>query len=258
MTIPLVDLKAQYLSFKGEIDDAIRATVEGGQFILGREVKALEEELATYLGVGYAVGVASGTDALLLALLACGVAPGDEVITTPFTFIATAETISRCGATPVFVDIDPKTYNIDTTRIEARISKKTKAILPVHLYGQPADMDTILQLARKYDIRVIEDCAQAFGAEYKGKRIGSLSDAGCLSFFPGKVLGAYGDGGMVVTNSKEIAERVEMLRNHGCFCQHLLYVKMETLTTLGKFSNTGHDAYHHNRLIFPIIWQSIV
>ena len=215
MKIPLVDLKAQYNSIRGEIERAIQKVIEGGQFILGEEVEALEKEIAHFLGVKYAVGVASGTDALQLALLACDVKPGDEVITTPFTFIATAEAITQCGARPVFVDIDPRTYNIDSSKIEPAITKRTKAILPVHLYGQPADMDSILELARKYGLKVIEDCAQAFGAGYKGKKVGSMGDAGCLSFFPSKVLGAYGDGGMVITNAPEIAEKVNMLRNHG-------------------------------------------
>lgn len=215
MKIPLVDLKAQYSSIKEEIERAIQKVIESRQFILGEEVEALEKEIASFLGVKYAVGVASGTDALQLALLACDVKPGDEVITTPFTFIATAEAITQCGARPVFVDIDPRTYNIDSSKIEPAITKRTKAILPVHLYGQPADMDSILELARKYGLKVIEDCAQAFGAGYKGKKTGSLGDAGCLSFFPSKVLGAYGDGGMVVTNAPEIAEKVNMLRNHG-------------------------------------------
>jgi len=216
MNIPVVDLTAQYASLKEEINGAIYDVVQSGQFILGPEIKAFEKETAAYLGVGFAIGVASGTDALQLALLACNVRPGDEIITTPFTFISTAEAITQCGATPTFVDIDPKTYNVDPTKIESRLTEKTKAILPVHLYGQPADMDPILELALKYDLRVIEDCAQALGAEYKGKKVGSLGDAGCLSFFPSKVLGAYGDGGMVVTNNSKIAEMVAMLRNHGC------------------------------------------
>ena len=235
--IPLVDLKAQYLSIKDEIDQAINKVINSGQFILGSEVDAFEKEMASYLGAGYTVGVASGTDALQLALLACGIKPGDEVITTPFTFIATAEAITRCGATPVFVDIDPKTYNIDPRKLQEFLEKKSShqspitshqsrvaAILPVHLYGQPADMDAILALARQYNLKVIEDCAQALGAAYSShqspvtthRKAGSLGDAGCLSFFPSKVLGAYGDGGMVVTNNPEIAERVVMLRNHGC------------------------------------------
>ena len=194
MKIPLINLKAQYCSIKEEIDAAIQRVLESGQFILGSEVETLEEEIAQYLGVKYGIGVASGTDALQLALLACEIEPGDEVITTPFTFIATAEAITQCGATPVFVDIDPKTYNIDPLKTEPKITKRTKAIIPVHLYGQPAEMETILELARKYNLKVIEDCAQALGAEYRGKKVGSLGDAGCFSFFPSKVLGAYGDG----------------------------------------------------------------
>jgi len=213
--IPLVDLKAQYSSIKEEIDAAIQRVLESGQFILGSEVETLEEEIAQYLGVKYGICVASGTDALQLALLACEIEPGDEVITTPFTFIATAEAINQCGATPVFVDIDPKTYNIDPTKTEPKITKRTKAIIPVHLYGQPAEMETILELARKYNLKVIEDCAQALGAEYRGKKGGSLGDAGCFSFFPSKVLGAYGDGGMVTTDNRQIAEGVAMLRQHG-------------------------------------------
>ncbi|MGD0780422.1 MAG: DegT/DnrJ/EryC1/StrS family aminotransferase [Dehalococcoidales bacterium] len=215
MKIPLTDLKAQHLALKDEIDQAIKQTVEGTQFILGPEVKALEKDIAAYLGVKYAIGVASGTDALLISMLSCGITSGDEVITTPFTFVATSETISRCGAVPVFVDIDSQTFNIDTAKIEKKITKKTKAILPVHLYGQPANMDDILRLARKYNLKVIEDCAQAFGAAYRGRKIGSFGDAGCLSFFPSKMLGAYGDGGMIVTNDEKITEKAEMLRNHG-------------------------------------------
>lgn len=213
--IPLVDLKAQYNSIKEEIDAAISKVIERADFILGAELEALEEELAKYLGVKYSVGVASGTEALELALLACGVGPGDEVITTPFTFIATAEAIVKCGATPVFSDIDPRTFNLDPAQIEAKITDKTKAILPVHLYGQPADMEPILKLSKQYNLKVIEDCAQSLGAEYGGRKVGSLGDAGCFSFFPSKILGAYGDGGMVATNSAEVAEKVRMLRNHG-------------------------------------------
>jgi len=223
MTIPLVDLKAQYDSIKEEIDAAIQRVLQSGQFILGSEVKAFEDEMAAYCGAQYAVGVASGTDALQLALLACGIKVGDEVITTPFTFIATAESIAKCGATPVFVDIDPKTYNIAPEKIEQYLQSRqitshqspVTALLPVHLYGQPAAMERILDVARKHNLKVIEDCAQALGAEYKGRKVGSLGDAGCLSFFPSKVLGAYGDGGMVVTNDPEIAETVRILRVHG-------------------------------------------
>ena len=215
MKIPLVDLKAQYNSIKDEIDSAIHRALQQGQFILGPEVKAFEEEMASYCGTRFAVGVASGTDALHLALLACGIKPGDEVITTPFTFIATAESIAKCGASPVFVDIDPRTYNIDSSQIEPKITSKTKAIVPVHLYGQPADMEPISKIGREHNLKIIEDCAQALGAEYQGRKVGSLGDAGCLSFFPAKNLGAYGDGGMVVTNEPQIAETVNVLRKHG-------------------------------------------
>ncbi len=215
MKIPLVDLKAQYQSIKPEIDSAIARVIDSTQFILGPEVKAFEEEVAAYIGAKYAIGVASGTDALHLGLIAAGVGPGDEVITTPFTFIATAEAITNCGAKPVFVDIQPDTFNMDPAKIEAKITKKTKAILPVHLYGQPADMDAILQIAKKHNLKVLEDCAQAFGASYKNKKVGSLADAGCFSFFPSKGLGGYGDGGMVTTNDPSIDEKVRMLRAHG-------------------------------------------
>ncbi|MFC1965243.1 DegT/DnrJ/EryC1/StrS family aminotransferase, partial [Chloroflexota bacterium] len=215
MKIPVIDLKAQYNTIKEEIDAAIQRVIQQGQFILGPDVHTLEEGVARYCGTRFAVGVASGTDALHLALLACGIGYGDEVITTSFTFVATAETIVHCGATPVFVDINPKTYNIDPDRIEQRINSKTRAILPVHLYGQAVDMDSIMELAQKYNLRVIEDCAQALGAEYKGRKVGSIGDAGCLSFFPTKTLGAYGDGGMIVTNESKIAEKVSILRKHG-------------------------------------------
>ena len=215
MKIPLVDLKAQYSSIKSEIDIAIRRVIEDGNFILGLDVKKFEEEVAEYLGTKFAIGVASGTDAIHIALLASGVNKNDEVITTPFTFIATAESIVHCGAKPVFVDIDPRTYNIDPAKIEAKITSRTKAILPVHLYGQSADMDAIMAIARKHNLKVIEDCAQAMGTEYKGKKVGAMGDAGCLSFFPSKNLGAYGDGGMVVTNDPRIAETSNILRKHG-------------------------------------------
>ncbi len=237
MKISLVDLNAQYDSIGEEIDKAIHRVIERGEFILGPEVNAFESEMAAYLGVKHAVGVASGTEALQLALLACGIGPGDEVVTTPFTFIATTEAIAQCGATPVFVDIDPKTYNIDPQKLadllETKSARKSpitshqsplKAIVPVHLYGQPADMNPILDLAQKYHLKIIEDCAQSLGAIYyttqspvtSHRKVGSLGDTGCLSFFPSKVLGAYGDGGMVVTNNPELAEKVTMLRNHGC------------------------------------------
>ena len=220
MRIPLVDLKAQFCLIKDEIDEAVQRVLESGQFILGPEVKAFEEEMASYCETRFAVGVASGTDALHLALLACGIKPGDEVITSAFTFIATAEAITNCGAMPVFVDIDGRTYNIDPAQIEQKITPKTRAVVPVHLYGQPAALESILDTAHKHSLKVIEDCAQALGAEYKGNKVGSLGHAGCLSFFPTKNLGAYGDGGMVITNDPKVAETVEMLRKHGSKTSH--------------------------------------
>jgi dTDP-4-amino-4,6-dideoxygalactose transaminase len=213
--IPLVDLKAQYESIKPEVDEAIQRVIANTSFILGEEVKGFEEAFAAFCGVRYAVGVASGTAALHLALLACDVGPGDEVITSPHTFVATAETICHAGARPVFADIDLASYNIAPTQVEAAITPRTKAIIPVHLYGQPADMDPLLDIARHHGLKVIEDAAQAHGAEYNGQRAGTLGDVACFSFYPGKNLGAYGDGGMVVTSDAEIADGVRLLRNHG-------------------------------------------
>jgi dTDP-4-amino-4,6-dideoxygalactose transaminase len=215
MRVPLVDLQEQYLLIKNEIDEAIERVISETAFILGEEVSAFEEGYARYCNAEYCVGVASGTAALHLALLACGVGPGDEVITTPFTFIATAEAIVYCGAKPVFVDIDPATYNIDPQKIEAAITERTKAIMPVHLFGQPADMDPILAVARRHGLTVIEDAAQAHGAEYRGKRVGTLGRVAGFSFYPGKNLGAYGDAGAVVTDDAAIAQRVHLLRDHG-------------------------------------------
>lgn len=215
MKIPLLDLRSQYNSIKTEIDTAINGILQTQHFVLGEEVGRLEGEIASYCNVKYGVGVASGTDALLLSLKALGVKRGDEVITTPLTFIATGEAISNLGAKPVFVDVDKMTYNIDPSLIESKITEKTKAILPVHLYGQCADMDPILKLARKHNLRVVEDCAQAIGASYKGRKAGSMGDAGGMSFFPSKNLGAFGDGGMVITNDKEIADKIKILRVHG-------------------------------------------
>jgi dTDP-4-amino-4,6-dideoxygalactose transaminase len=215
MTIPLVDLKAQYLSIKDEIDAAIQRVVDNTSFIMGPDVRAFEEEFARFCGVQHAVGVDSGTAALHLAFLACDIGPGDEVITTPHTFIATIGMLGRVGARPVFVDIDPRTYNLDPARIEAAITRRTKAILPVHLYGQPAEMDPILEIADRHGLKVIEDAAQAHGAEYKGRRAGSMGHVAIFSFYPGKNLGAYGDAGALVTNDGEIADKVRLLRNHG-------------------------------------------
>lgn len=211
----MVDLKVQYEAIKEEINSAVLGVIQSTHFIHGSQGKALEEAVAAYHGVKHAVAVASGTDALHLALLAAGIKRGDEVITTPFTFIATAEVISYVGAVPVFVDIDPDTFNLDVTKVEKAITKKTRGIIPVHLYGQPADMKPFMQTAKKHGLRVIEDCAQSFGAEYNGKKVGSFGDAGCFSFFPSKNLGCYGDGGMVITDNAKMAEQMLSLRNHG-------------------------------------------
>jgi dTDP-4-amino-4,6-dideoxygalactose transaminase len=213
--IPFVDLKAQYLSIKGEIDAAVIDLLGSTQFVLGKEVAAFEELFAAYTQTSHAMGVNSGTSALHLALLAAGVGRGDEVITTPFTFIATVSAIDYTGATPVFVDIDPASFTIDPAKIEAAITPRTKAILPVHLYGQMADMDPIVEIARRHGLAVIEDAAQAHGAEYKGRRAGSIGDMGCFSFYPGKNLGAYGEGGAVTTTKPELARTVRILRDWG-------------------------------------------
>jgi dTDP-4-amino-4,6-dideoxygalactose transaminase len=215
MKVPLLDLKEQYRALRPEIDSAIAEVMESQEFILGAKVQECEDAIACYCRCPFAVGVSSGTDALLMCLMAEGIGPGDEVITTPYTFFATAGSIARVGARPVFVDIDPATYNIDTTQIEAKITSRTRAIIPVHLYGQMADMDGILDLAVQHGLIVIEDAAQAIGAEYKGCRAGSLGHYGCFSFFPSKNLGAAGDGGMIVTNDKERAESLRCLRAHG-------------------------------------------
>jgi dTDP-4-amino-4,6-dideoxygalactose transaminase len=215
MGVPYSDLKAQYRALKPEIDAAIAKVLESSEFVLGSEVARFEEEFAAYCGAAHGVGVNSGTSALHLALLAAGVGPGDEVITVPYTFVATTAAIRYTGATPVFVDIDPRTYMIDVPQIEARITPHTKAILPVHLYGQPCDMDPILEIARRHSLIVIEDAAQAHGAEYKGRRTGSMGHMAAFSFYPGKNLGAYGEGGMVTTNNAEYAQKVRLLRNWG-------------------------------------------
>jgi dTDP-4-amino-4,6-dideoxygalactose transaminase len=211
----MVDLKIQYAAIRDEVASAVQGVIESTHFILGPQGKALEEAIAAYHGVKYAVAVASGTDALHLGLRAAGITSGDEVITTPFTFIATAEAASYIGAVPVFVDIDPVTFNLDISKIEAAITKKTKAIIPVHLYGAPVEMDGLMQFAKKHGLKVIEDCAQSFGAEYRGKKTGVFGDIGCFSFFPSKNLGAYGDGGMVITDDAKLAEHMLSLRNHG-------------------------------------------
>ncbi len=213
--VPLLDLKAQYSALRDEIHAAMDRVIESQHFILGPEVEALEREVAAYSHCQYGIGVSSGTDALLVALMAIDLQPGDEVITTPYTFFATAGSIVRLGGRPVFVDIDPRTYNIDPAGIETVITPRTKAIMPVHLFGQMADMDPIMAIAERHGLAVIEDAAQAIGAEYKGRRAGSIGHLGCFSFFPSKNLGGFGDGGMVTTNDPALADKVKLLRGHG-------------------------------------------
>jgi dTDP-4-amino-4,6-dideoxygalactose transaminase len=215
MRVALFELMRQYSRLKSELDPAISPVMERGSFILGENVSRFEEEVSEYCGVPHAVGVANGTDALELALKALGIGAGDEVITVPFTFIATTEAVCLNGAKPVMVDIEPATFNIDVSRIEKKVTSKTKAIIPVHLFGQACDMDSVLDIAGKHGLKVIEDCAQAIGAEYKGRKVGSFGDIGCFSFFPSKNLGCFGDGGMVTTSDKSVADRLRMLRVHG-------------------------------------------
>lgn len=215
MQIPFVDLKSQYDNIKEDIDKAIATVISKTAFIGGTHLKNFEDAFAEFCQVKHCIGVGNGTDALYIALRTLGIGMGDEVITVANSFIATSEAITMTGAKVVFVDMNPRTYNIDTTRIEEKVTSKTKAILPVHLYGQPADMDPILNIARKHNLKVIEDAAQAHGAVYKGKRIGSIGDIACFSFYPGKNLGAYGDGGAIVTNHDEWALKARMIANHG-------------------------------------------
>src|SRR5450631_3387410 len=213
--VPYLDLKAQYQSIKPEIDAAIARVLDSGQFVLGSEVAGFEQEFATYCGAAECIALNSGTSALHLALLAAGVGPGDEVITVPFTFVASVAAVTYSGARPILVDIDPRTFTMDPAAIEAAITSRTKAIIPVHLYGQPADMDPIMEIARRRGLVVIEDAAQAHGAKYKGRPVGSIGDMACFSFYPGKNLGAYGEGGAVTTSNAEYAGTIRMLRDWG-------------------------------------------
>jgi len=215
MPIPFIDLKAQYKALQPQVQERINRVLEHGQYIMGPEVKELEDKLQAYIGAKHCITVASGTEALLISLMALGIQPGDEIITTPFTFVATAEVIVFLGAKPVFVDIEPDTCNIDATKIEAKITNKTKAIMPVSLFGQVADMDEINAIGEKHNLPVIEDAAQSFGAEYKGNKSCNLSTIGCSSFFPSKPLGCYGDGGAIFTNDESIALACREIRVHG-------------------------------------------
>lgn len=216
MKVPLLDLKAQYATIKDEINEALLRVAESQHFILGPEVDALEEKLRAILGARHAIGVSSGTDALLIALMALDIRPGDEVILPTFSFFATAGVVARMNAVPVFTDIDPLTFNIDPNDIERKITARTRAIIPVHLYGQSADMEPIMEIAHRHSLRVVEDAAQAIGAQYKdGRRVGTIGDIGCFSFFPSKNLGGFGDGGLVTTNDDELGERLRIMRVHG-------------------------------------------
>ncbi len=262
--IPMVDLKGQYQQIKDELDPLLNEVFENTHFILGPNVQKFEQEVADYIGTKHAISCASGTDALHLALLAAGIQAGDEVITTPFTFIATAEAIRYCGADPVFIDIEPDTLNIDTYLLKKAITPKTKAIIPVHLFGLPANMDKINKIAEEYQLKVIEDCAQSFGAIYKGRQTGSLSDAGCFSFFPSKNLGCYGDGGLITTNNDEIAEKIRIYRNHGSskryyhdvvgFNSRLDEIQAAILRVKLKYI----DSYNQNRLrVAKTYWDQL-
>jgi dTDP-4-amino-4,6-dideoxygalactose transaminase len=214
-TIPMLDLKAQYAALKPELDAAVMRVIESAQFINGPDVEAMEQEIAQYCRANHCIGVSSGSDALIVALMALDIGAGDEVITTPHTFFATAGAIVRLGAKPVFVDIDPITFNIDPRRIEEKVTSRTKAIMPVHLFGQCADMDPIMDVARRHNLAVIEDAAQAIGSEYKGRRAGSMGTVGCYSFFPSKNLGCFGDGGAIVTQDRALADKMRLIRGHG-------------------------------------------
>lgn len=254
--IRLVDLQTQYERIKPEIDDAVMRVLASTQFILGKEVGEFERAAAQYLAGSEAIGCASGTDALQIAMMAFGTDRGDEVITTPFTFVATAETILLLGATPIYVDIDPKTYNIDPLKIEQAITAKTKAIIPVHLFGQPADMDPIMEIARVHRLKVIEDAAQAFGAEYKGRKAGTIGDVACFSFFPSKNLGAFGDAGMMLTNDRQLAERIRMISLHGArkkYYHEILGVnsRLDTIqAAILKVKLKYLDEWNHQRQTF--------
>lgn len=255
MIIPMVDLKVQYESLKGEIDAALLAALSETRFILGPNVQAFEQEAADYLGCAHAISCASGTDALHLALLAAGIKSGDEVITTAFTFIATAEAICYIGAKPVFVDIQKHNLNIDPEKIRAAITEKTRAIVPVHLFGQAADMDEIQAIADEFDLLVIEDCAQSFGGRYRGKMTGTLGCAGAFSFFPSKNLGCYGDGGLITTDDDAIAESIRIYRNHGSSQQYHHDVigynsRLDELQAVILRIKMQHiDAYNQKRLL---------
>lgn len=265
MKVPFLDLSREYAPIKEEIDKAISEVFNHTHFILGSEVKILEEEVASYCQTKHAIGVASGTDALLLSLRAFGIEPGDEVITSTFSFFSSAGVIANLKAKPVFVDIDPLTYNIDPQQIEKKITKKTKAIMPVHLFGQCADMDPILDFAKKYNLKVVEDAAQAIGAKYKDRKAGSMGNTGCFSFYPTKNLGAAGDGGMIVTNDQDLADKIRLLRVHGQKAKysHSIVGYNSRLDTLQaailrvklKYLNSWHEKRRENASYYDKAFQ---
>lgn len=268
MMIPLVDLRAQYNSIKEEIDEVISRVLNNTSFIMGNELEVFEGEFAGYCNTRYAIGVANGSDALILALLACGIGEGDEVITVPNTFIATSEAISHVGAKIIFVDVVPDTFNIDVSKIEDKITKNTKAIMPVHLYGQTADMDPLIILAKKYGLKIIEDAAQAHGAEYKGRKAGSIGDTACFSLYPSKNLGAYGDGGIITTNNEEIANKIKFLRNHGRTSEKYLHdmegyssrldnLQAAILSVKLKYLDVWNDKRRENVLIYNRLLENL-
>lgn len=255
MNISLIDLKRQYQTIKEESDKKVLEILSSAQYIMGENVKEFEKEISEYLGVKHSISVGNGTDALVIALKALGIGEGDEVITTPYTFFATAESISIVGATPVFVDVDIDTYNIDPAKIEEKITDKTKAIMPVHIFGQPCDMDPINKIAKKYNLKVIEDACQAIGAEYKRKMIGGISDIACFSFFPTKNLGCAGDGGMIVTNDDKLATICRALRTHGSGADgHKAYniihnIEEDTTEDKGNDNTVYNPLKYYNYLI---------
>lgn len=262
--IPMLDIKAQHEPLKDEIKQALKEILDSGRFILGSNVENFEKECASYIKTQHAVGLGSGTDALYLSLRALDIRQGDEVITTPFTFIATAEAITYVGAMPVFADIDRRTLNVDPSKLEEKITAKTKAIIVVHLFGQPADMQEIMDIARKHGLKVIEDCAQAFGARYRSAPVGSIGDCGCFSFYPSKNLGAYGDGGMLTTNNPDIYEKVSRLRNHGTVgpYEHAFIGYNSRLDEIQaailRIKLKHIDAYNRNRRKIAAIYSSIL
>ena len=273
MNIPMVDLKLQYEKYKSEFDTVVSEVLGSTQFILGPNVQALEEEVAAFLGAKFAVSCGSGTDALHLALRAAGIGDGDEVITSPFTFIATAEAIAYVGARPVFVDVDEKSFNLDVAKIESAITDRTRAILPVHLFGQPADMDALLDICKRHDLLLIEDCAQSFGAGYGDRLTGTLGLAGCFSFFPSKNLGCFGDGGLVTTNDVDMARELKVLRNHGSRERYhhavigynsrldeiqaaVLRVKLRYIDDFNQARRRNAQAYRHYLQDVPVLTPS--